>query len=688
MRGTGARPVARAAGRGGVPALLAGIALGAPAQAASDPASQGGSPVIVTVPSGAPGETRFPVMIRQIIRQLPDDEAEPPDPCLAVGRRFLDNNWLRACLAQGLGVQIAGTETALTIGRDRLPQLYANVEKANTAFYENGYVNSGVLLREKGGHFLIEAVGGRLVDAGNHGCTFDRPRDAPAIAGGRDGRDLPSGTYSYVRRRLMQGCDPKSPFNVYLLERDFRRLADDGEPWIDNVNMRLRPRPGAEGRAELVSPRDWDEEAGGQTLPLPSDQAAVDAPTPPPPFVVPKPWIEAEIGVANDRPPSTGSLRAFAGLTLRGPTGFLFSADAGATEGALDGAGSLLVALRPGWSARLAADFNEAEVVDPVLRPLDIRSRGWGFEGSVYYGAIRCPLTPLFGEPLLGEPRRAMDGDGIESCRLAARRIGDAPVGWASARDLTLGLTLSHRTSQSFLLGEPFSFAPGSVDGRSHVTAIRASADWLQRGRTTPGGERGWTLGARLRLSFGLDGSATDIAGLATPSPHFVLISGQIGYSRQLRWKELVLTARLSGQWSNELLYTSERLPIGGPNSVRGYSQAILLVDRGLVGSVELNRYFTLGRERLPFGQGGGFDPRRFRLTLFADAAWASNLNPATRRDDELGAIGAGLAWVPSEAVTVRVDYGLRLGRNLAGPGPALVNDGLHFSIALRPLRF
>ncbi|MGA9580753.1 MAG: ShlB/FhaC/HecB family hemolysin secretion/activation protein [Allosphingosinicella sp.] len=670
--------------RAGLAALLAWVALCAPAQVAGEPAARKSAQAMVVLPPKSRWQTVFPVMIRPPRR----GGAKPADPCKPSGRRFLNVDWLRDCLANGTGADVTGKETDFAIDRERLPQLYANIEKANTAFYENGYVNSGILLKEEGEKLHIEPVEGRLVDGEDRACAFDRPLDASAIAREARGRGLPSGSYPYVRRRLMQGCNPKAPFNVYLLERDFRRLADDNDPWIDNVNMGLRPRPGTEGRgkAELVSPRDASDGLGGQAIALPSDRTADDAPTPPP-FVVTKPWIEAEIGVANDRPPSTGSIRAFAGLTLRGPAGFLFSADAGATEGALDGAGSLLVALRPRWSARLAADFNEAEIVDPALRPLDIRSRGWGFEGSLYYGAIRCPLTPLFGEPLLREARRATAGDGIESCRLAARRIGDAPVGWASARDLTLGLTLSHRSSQSFLLGEPFSFAPGSVDGRSHVTAIRASADWLQRGRTTPGGERGWTLGGRLRLSFGLDGSATDIAGLATPSRHFVLISGQIGYSRQLRWKELLLTARLSGQWSNQLLYTSERLPVGGPNSVRGYPQAALLVDRGLVGSVELSRYFSLGRERAPFGQGGGFDPQRFRVTLFADAAWASNLNPATRRDDELGAIGAGLAWIPSQAITVRVDYGLRLGRDLAGPGPALVNDGLHFGVTLRPLR-
>lgn len=671
-------PLARIVAGAGVPALLAGAALAAPVQTAS----QDSTPIQVTLPPEARWQKVFPVMIRQ----ARPGKAEQADLCVPAGR-FLDVDWMRACLADGMEIQVNGTETVLTVERDHLPRLYANIEKANTAFYENGYVNSGIVLEETEANFTIDPVDGRLLDATGRPCSFDRPVDPPANAAVAKGRRLPSGAYPYVRRRLMQGCDPKKPFNVYLLERDFRRLADDSEPWIDNVNMRLRPRRGTKGEAELVSPRDSNEGPAGQGVSLPSDPAASGATTPPP-FVVTKPRIEAEIGIANDRPPSTGSLRGFAGLTVRGPAGFLFSADAGATEGALDGAGSLLLALRPRWSVRLAADFNEAEVVDPLLRPLDIRSRGWGVDGSLYYGAIRCPLTPLFGEPLLREPRRASAGHGIESCRLAARRIGDVPVGWASARDLTLGLTLSHRSSQSFLLDEPFSFAPGSVDGRSHVTAIRASADWLQRGRTGPGGERGWTLGGRLRLSVGLDGSATDIAGLATPSRHFVLVSGQIGYSRQLRWKELVLTARLSGQWSNGLLYTSERLPVGGPNSVRGYPQATLLVDRGLVGSVELSRYFSLGRERVPFGEGGGFDPMRFQVLLFADAAWASNLNPATRRKDELGAVGAGLAWVPSEAVTIRVDYGLRLGRDLAGPGPALVNDGLHFSVTVRPLRW
>jgi hemolysin activation/secretion protein len=219
------------------------------------------------------------------------------------------------------------------------------------------------------------------------------------------------------------------------------------------------------------------------------------------------------------------------------------------------------------------------------------------------------------------------------------------------------------------------------------VTSLRASAEWLQRGRIGLGGERGWTLGARLRLSVGLDGSATDIAGLAAPASNFVLIAGQIGYSRQLNDRRLVLSTRLAGQWSNGLLYTPERLAVGGPNSVRGYPPATLLADRGLVGSIELSRHFDSSGSPGAFAA-RGFDPRSFRLSAFADGAIASNLNPVTRRDHRLAAIGLGVAWVPSPALTVGVEYGLRLGRDLAGPGPALVNDGFHFGFTLRPLRF
>lgn len=573
--------------------------------------------------------------------------------------RFLDFEWLASCF-DGVADARNGNASNLQLTMSSMSELSAGIERANRVFFQQGYVNSGVriepALAPATGYVLrvVDGRVGRLSPAGG----LVPCRLSPV------GGASPGITHRYVERRLMRGCDPGRPFNVYFLELDFRRLADDRERWIDRINTRLEPVPG-EGMEGLAT---LGEAPFGEAM------------------IVRHPPVALTVGVANDRSPSIGSVRGFAAATLRGPAGALIDAEFGSTEGALDATATLSLAVAPRWAATFRGDINEAEVVDPILRPLDIRSRGWGGEASLIFNPINCPLTPLFGNLSASVPRQAVSRDGLESCALGPRLPGDVPLSWSAARDLSVAVTLSHQVSRTYLLGEPFSFAPGSVDGRSHVTTLRGSLDWLMRGRAGLGGERGWTLAARFQLSLGLDGSKTDIAGLAAPPRHFSLVSGQIGYARELPVAGLVLTARVAAQWTNDLLYTALRFPVGGVNSVRGYPEAVLLADRGAAGSIELSRVFSLDR-RSDAGTLAGRNLQRFRLSAFADAAYAETLNPDASSKDVLASVGAGIAWIPSDAIELRVQYGLRLGDAFAQTDSSLANEGFHFRLTIEPLR-
>lgn len=613
-------------------------------------AGQVSGAMTVPVVARAPGWQRlFPRLI--------EDEAGGDDCAETPLGRFLDFRWLASCFGENAAAP-NGAKLQLTV--NSMSELYAGIERANRVFFQHGYVNSGVRIEPASvpakGHVLWVVVGrvGGLRPVGDLVLCRLSP------AGERTGL-----TRRYVERRLMRACDPDRPFNVYHLERDFRRLADDRERWIDRINTRLEPvkGEGKEGLATLGR--------------APSGEA----------MIVRHPPVDLTVGAANDRSPSIGSVRGFAAATLRGPTGSLIDAEVGSTEGALDAAATLHLAVAPRWTATVRGDINEAEVVDPILRPLDIRSRGWGGEASVIFNPINCPLTPLFGSPSASVPRHAYSRDGLESCALGPRLPGDAPLAWSAARDLSVAVTLSHQVSRTYLLGEPFSFAPGSVDGRSHVTTLRGSLDWLVRGRAGDGGERGWTLAARLQLSLGLDGSATDIAGLAAPPRHFSLVAGQIGYARELPVAGLVLTARVSAQWTRDLLYTALRFPVGGVNSVRGYPEAVVLADRGAAGSIELSRVASLSR-RNDTGTLAGRDLLRFRLSAFADAAYAESLNPDLPDRNVLASVGAGIAWIPlPDAFELRVQYGLRVGDAFAQTDSSLANKGFHFRLTIEPLR-
>jgi len=559
---------------------------------------------------------------------------------------MLGAQWVSQCLG---ATSSATREAGSGAWRFRVPRagLEANIRRVNQALYAQGYVNSGLLRGEPtDSPVRLQMVVGRFESAEGR-CAIDRSRLQKSRRLG-----------SYAEKRLLEGCSKDRAFNAYLLERNFRRLADDRDQWVKHVNMELAAMPGAPGRATLE----------------PVDDAQL---------LESRQGFDAYAGTANNRTPSIGSLRSFAGLSIRRPfPGVALDVEGGLTAGAVDANGTLGISLSPKISLRVRGDYNEAEIVDPLLRALDIRSRGYGGEAGLSYGALRCPLTPLFGDPLEGVPRRAFD-TGLLGCRLAGRMPGDAPLAWAPAKDLAVGLTLSHRESRSYLLGIPFSFAPGAVDGRSYTTSLRASADWLERGRADKAGQRGWTLAARAEATFGLAGSRTDIAGVAAPSPSFFLVRGRLSYARQLPWTNTILTLRLDGQWTSGLLYTAERLPIGGVNSVRGFADATLLVDRGATGTIELGRDFSIAGAR-----GGAAGLLNFRIWGFGDAAYAENLNAATRSRDWLASVGLGLAWKPHPAIEARFERGWRLTEQLALPGKSLASRGYHFGVTVQPLRF
>ena len=57
------------------------------------------------------------------------------------------------------------------------------------------------------------------------------------------------------------------------------------------------------------------------------------------------------------------------------------------------------------------------------------------------------------------------------------------PVYRTVSSRLKLGLEFAHRESETFLLGVPFSFSPGPVNGLSKVRVLRFVQDWIERTR-------------------------------------------------------------------------------------------------------------------------------------------------------------------------------------------------------------
>ena len=420
-------------------------------------------------------------------------------------------------------------------------------------------------------------------------------------------------TAEYVMRRMPSA--KARPLNGMDIERDFRLLADD--PAIRTINADLRPgsRPGEATLRLLIDPQER---------------------------------FETYVTAGNTRSPSVGGERIAGGGSVRNMLtgGDLLSAEIGKTKGLSDYSASYATPLfSTNLSFSLRGSINNAAVVDSQLVPLDISSRDRAAETGLTYRLLHRPLTPLGAS---GE--------------------------WSPAQSLSFGVLLAHRQSRSFLFGQPFSFAPGSVNGRSRYTAMRLVGDFLVRNVRE-------VFAVSLTATMGLQGTRSTVGGALNPNEDFKAALMQVNYARRLTSKGLELRSRLTGQISDSVLYAGERLSTGGETTVRGYRENLLLTDKGLVGSIELMQPFSLSGNRR------GFDWAGFRASVFTDAAYLRNGRGAPLAAKSLYSVGAALSWVPSDAIVARFSYGHAL-KEVGNAGNRDIQDrGMHFRIIVYPLR-
>ncbi|MDB5451888.1 MAG: ShlB/FhaC/HecB family hemolysin secretion/activation protein [Caulobacteraceae bacterium] len=422
-------------------------------------------------------------------------------------------------------------------------------------------------------------------------------------------------TAGYVRARLPAAA--VTPFNAQAVEREFRLLAQD--PAIRTINADLRP---------------------GQTPGEAVLQVTVD----------PQARFDMYGSVANSRSPSIGGERYAVGGSIRnlGVAGALLSGEYGRTAGRDDvSLGYETPFLSPRTTLSVRGGRDAAAVVEAALRPLGIASRDWFIDGGVAVKVTDTPLAPLGGGRI------------------------------APARTLTLGLRATHREQRTYLLGQPFSFSPGSVDGRSEYTAARLTADYVERGVRQ-------VIALSATATLGLDGTRSDIPGVLGPEQDFKVALLQASFARRIATGGLELRARLAAQYADGPLYSGERFSAGGEHSVRGYRENLLLADNGAFGSLELAQPLNLGDQAgaSPFHWGA------FTASAFLDAAWVDTLRGPDPTPQTIASLGVGLAWAPMDALSARVTYAAAL-RNAPISGSRDLQDrGFQFRITARPLAF
>lgn len=345
-----------------------------------------------------------------------------------------------------------------------------------------------------------------------------------------------------------------------------------------------------------------------------------------------KPYALSLIG-DNHRPPSTGAERLTAAGTLWNLTGF---------------------------GDKLDASFGMSEGADEVSAAYSIPLTAQDARLSILCGWSE--------NAVIEEPLSSVD---IESESETAELKYEHPILNSLRRRLALGLALSIRKSETFLLGERFSFTPGAEEGESRVTALRFIQSFVDRTPST-------ALALRSTFSLGIDLFGPTIHGRGRPDSQFLTWLGQVQYAHRLgeRWGQIIFRGDV--QISDDALLSLERFAVGGAGTVRGYRENDLVRDNGYSLSVEW-RY-----PLWPLG-GEGETKNSLQLAPFMDFGSAWNKGEAAH-EDRLHSIGAGLLYTYGDWIDAELYLAHDLEKTERKEDHDLQDDGIHFRVTFNVL--
>ena len=246
------------------------------------------------------------------------------------------------------------------------------------------------------------------------------------------------------------------------------------------------------------------------------------------------------------------------------------------------------------------------------------------------------------------------------------------PVLQTPTQEFALGITASRRESDISSLIEQFGFSPSELSpgadesGQTRVSALRFFQEWTSRNERE-------VIAARSQFSLGLDAFNATVNESAPDSRFFAWL-GQAQWARELAADTLFLL-RGGIQLSSTSLLSSERIGLGGIETVRGYRQDVLLSDRAVFASAEL---------RVPVWRIDGIDSV-LQVAPFFDVGtgWNSDTARAISDRNTLASLGLGLRLLFSN-VTARFDWGIPL-ISVDSNKNTWQENGLHFSLEYNP---
>jgi hemolysin activation/secretion protein len=289
---------------------------------------------------------------------------------------------------------------------------------------------------------------------------------------------------------------------------------------------------------------------------------------------------------------------------------------------------------------------------------------------NVYNGTVEVVFRSLTGE-IIEEPLDILEiNSDYQKYAFKFRQ----PIIQTPLQTFSLGLDIDHQKSKTvYLEGLAFPSRGADTNGRTHISTVRFSQEWV--GRTEQ-----QVLSARSEFDWGIEafGSTRPFdleVNPDTPYSNYFLWRGQAQWVRLLA-PDTLFVIRSDMQLADRPIVSLEQFSLGGLGNVEGYRQNSLLTDNGIFAAMEV---------RLPVYS---IPKNGFLLQVVPFVNYGQGWNSGDDPDppiNELASVGVGLQVQYGSIFNARIDWANRLGKELFQGGESLQDDGIFFTITISP---
>ena len=336
----------------------------------------------------------------------------------------------------------------------------------------------------------------------------------------------------------------------------------------------------------------------------------------------------ASIGINNYRSPSIGSERVNVSFGHRNLSGWgdKLYLSGGFTKGLNDYSVSYAIPVNK-YDTTFSSNFTRTEsvVIEEPFDEIDIKSESTKF------------------------------GFGVEQ-----------PFLRNSKQNLLASLGFETKDNNTSLLGKPFQFSEGAINGESTVNVIGASISYTEFRKKLV-----FAIKLSARQGLGIFNSTDNPSG---PDGKFTTLLGQFQIAARLFKTNSEIIFKSNLQYTRDELLAIERFAVGGSSTVRGYRENSLLRDNGAYASIET---------RIPVNLSKG-NKYRVNLIPFIDYGAAWNKSPSLKPVDvdSIYSIGMGIEINAYKHLNAKVDYAYSLSDLSNQQENNLQDKGIHFSLS------